>query len=119
MRGPALQVTVWNTDGVEVVRCRGEVDLATIEEFQSHLVAAVRRGRAFVLDMRDVPYIDIRGVEALAQAGEQVRANGRRFIIASPSAALRRIIEILEAGPQFELAETVDEALGRLCEAAR
>jgi anti-sigma B factor antagonist len=78
-----------------VLRPRGEIDLASAPEFHAALRAAVQAGRHIVVDLSAIAYIDLHGLRAIDDARRQVITQGRRLLVAAPSATLQRIIQLL------------------------
>jgi anti-anti-sigma factor len=63
-------------EGTPPVLCvRGELDLATADEFRSALERAVSADPAVVVDMKDVTFIDLCGLRVILEAAES--RNGR------------------------------------------
>ncbi|MHB8730993.1 MAG: STAS domain-containing protein [bacterium] len=96
--------------GADLLRVRGEIDLETGEQFAVHLREALRPDRALIIDLRDVSYIDVRGVMALEEAGVRAAAAGQRFIVVSSNALLHKLFSILQFDGGADLVMTVEDA---------
>ena len=74
---------------------RGELDLVTAPVLARHLQGAVARGRELVeVDLADVSFMDVRGVNALIEAQAALEAAGRRLALHAPSDGVRRTLEL-------------------------
>jgi anti-anti-sigma factor len=77
---------------VHVVAPEGELDLATVAEFQRHLDALVDgTGRRLVLDLTGLRFIDSRGVAALYQA---YASFVHMAVVVDPNSTVGRTLEI-------------------------
>jgi anti-anti-sigma factor len=64
------------------VRLTGELDMAGVDHFERLLAAdqAPETG-TFVLDLRELSFIDSSGLRAVIMADQRVRSEGGRFIV--------------------------------------
>ncbi|HUI49232.1 MAG TPA: STAS domain-containing protein [Acidimicrobiia bacterium] len=75
---------------------RGEFDLANYEELERRLDEAIAATDGeFVIDCRDLTFIDSSGVEALAHARVALEAVGRDIRIVHATGAPLRVLELL------------------------
>ena len=72
----------------------GELDIATAPELTRLLDRLRARGHAVVLDLAEVTFIDSTGLSALMDAHFESRRDGWAFSVRSPSAAVRRVVEL-------------------------
>ena len=79
-----------------VLVLRGEVDLATAETF-AHAVRAALASRParLIVDMSAVDFFGIAGYHAVAEIAVEVEAFDCGFELRAPSAAVRRVFDIL------------------------
>ena len=84
------------------------------EEFEQRVQALFRNGSTDLLvDLRQVPTIDSRGVRALVRAHTSAQRLGATFRIACPSAAVRTILEVSKLDSVFVVYDTIDAAQKR------
>jgi RND superfamily putative drug exporter len=76
-----LAVDVERRDQRVALAVRGELDLATAQEFHDRLVEAEHEGTTVVIDLRSVTFIDSSGVGELLGAHQRARREGRRLVI--------------------------------------
>jgi anti-anti-sigma factor len=81
------------------VRLAGEVGLTTRPVWTEVLADAVAAGggSAYVLDLAEVGFVDVAGVEALARAVERLDAD-RRLVLHNPPRTLKRVLEMYWPG---------------------
>jgi anti-sigma B factor antagonist len=92
---------------VRLLRLVGELDLAGVDEFERLLGAGERQdAETFVLDLRELTFIDSSGVRALIMADQRVRSGGGRFIVVRGQ---ERVSEVLEMTGVAQRMEIVDE----------
>lgn len=93
----ALAVDI-RTDGAHPleVRLRGEIDIVTIPALDKAL-SAVLDGHSgnVVVDLTDVDFIGVAGLETLCSQARRLRQRGDRLALSSPSALTLRVIDIL------------------------
>jgi anti-anti-sigma factor len=81
------------------------------EEFEQRVQALFRDGsRDLLVDLRQVPTIDSRGVRALVRAHTSAQRLGAAFRIACPCPAVRTILEVSKLDHVFAVYDSVDAA---------
>jgi anti-anti-sigma factor len=84
------------------------------EEFEQRVQALFRDGsRDLLVDLRQVPTIDSRGVRALVRAHTSAQRLGATFRIACPCPAVRTMLEVSKLDHVFAVYDTVDAAKKR------
>lgn len=79
----------------QVVRPRGELDLATAPAFRQSLVDAIDSGAVrVVVDMSEVTFIDSTGLGVLVGAIKRARASGAELVALSAAPSIRKVFEI-------------------------
>ena len=86
---------------VPAVAVRGEVDMATVPALELDLDGAIRDSagrfvRAFVLDLREVEFLDSSGLHLILRARALLAREDRALAIVCPSGPVRGLFE--EAG---------------------
>jgi anti-sigma B factor antagonist len=101
-----LEIAVSESGGVRLVRLTGELDMAGVDRFQRLLNPTQSPGPAtFVLDMRELTFIDSSGLRALINADQQVRAEGGRFIVVRGPDRVNEVLEITGVARRIELVD--------------
>ncbi|HLI75108.1 MAG TPA: STAS domain-containing protein, partial [Acidimicrobiales bacterium] len=92
---PAFGVTVRaSTDRTAVLALRGEVDLATAQEFRRAVSVSVKVGvHHLVLDCGELTFLDASGVGVLAEAASDLGAEGGALVVRNASAPVRTVVE--------------------------
>ena len=77
-----------------VVTARGEIDVATAEEFSAVLMAAARRAAQVVVDLSPLDFCDSSGVRVLVRAA---REGGAPLQVVCPpgNARVRRVLDVV------------------------
>jgi anti-anti-sigma factor len=83
-------------DGIGVVACRGELDMAGTPALDDALagLAGDPGVVAVVVDLSGLDFIDSSGLRAVVLADQQVRAQGRRFALVPGGHPVHRVFEI-------------------------
>jgi anti-sigma B factor antagonist len=101
-----LEIAVSESGGVRLLRLRGELDMAGVDQFERLLAAdQAPEAATFVLDMRGLTFIDSSGLRALIMADERVRAKGGRFVVVRGSDRVNEVLEMTGVARQIELVD--------------
>lgn len=92
----------------------GEIDLSNAAMVLARLNSAVDRGRDVVVDITDVTFLDLRGVEALEAAHRRAAEQGRRMALVASQPVVHRILEITQVLKLISTADSVADALRML-----
>lgn len=99
-------------DGVVVLRCAGEVDLATAPALRERLHAAQVDGASHLIVVLDeVRFLDSLGLGALIGAHKRARVLQGTFAVVCTSAPVLRVFEATAMHRVFRVVGTLDEAL--------
>jgi len=85
-----MEVTVAHNGAAATVVVAGELDLSSADRLRDALRGEVDAGRPVLVDLRSCTFIDSVGLSVLIQAAQR----GRTLAIVSPSAAVRRLLEL-------------------------
>lgn len=99
----AFGLTVRYAADQAVVAVRGEVDLLTASELAAVLTSVMDLGHiSVVMDLADTTFMGVAGLRIIEAASARVRTSWSGFALRSPSAQVRRLLDITG------LAETVN-----------
>jgi stage II sporulation protein AA (anti-sigma F factor antagonist) len=107
-----------DSDGVFIVRVRGELDISHEEELRAELSRGVAESNGgIVVDLTDCEFIDSSGVRALLLGREAQNADGDGdggLVIASGSTQIVRILSVMGVDEAIPVRPTVEEAIAEL-----
>ena len=92
-----------DADGVLRLRLDGELDAATTITLAESLADASRQGKATVLDLRELDFIDSSGLRLLLSAQADAARDGWHLWIANPQPAVVRLLEITGTLNRFSM----------------
>jgi anti-anti-sigma factor len=108
----SMTIGVEDRESVTVLALDGELDLATAGELSDALQAQHQRGRAAILlDLSSLSFCDSAGLRVFVKARRQAEEDGGSFAIASPTAIVRRVLEVSGLADVFGTYPTIDEGL--------
>ena len=114
-----LVVVHAHTSHADVLSVVGDVDLATAPRLVSHATDVIRHGgRALVLDLRAVEFMDSAGLAALLNVLRRVTAVDGELVLADVQPQARRLLHDTRVDQHFAITDTVQDAERRLAEAA-
>jgi anti-sigma B factor antagonist len=87
-----MDLTTRQGDDEMVVTLAGELDVTEAASVAAGLTALSARGRAVIVDLTGLEYIDASGVAALALVRQHTRIAGGDLLLAAPQ---RRILRVL------------------------
>lgn len=100
---PILQIELRPT-GLRLV---GDIDAAGVDSLVSHLDPLPASGVEIVIDLSEVAFIDSSGFRALIEAHQRAERAGRLVVMADPSPAVRRLLDISGLVPYLHV-RTID-----------
>jgi anti-anti-sigma factor len=107
-----------DSDGVFIVRVRGELDISHEEELRAELDRGVAENNGgIVVDLTDCDFIDSSGVRALLLVREAQQADAGAkpaLTVASGSTQIVRILSVMGVDEAIPVRPTVDEAIAEL-----
>ena len=87
-----------------VVRLKGELDYADIGTVNDELAPVVAPAdRDVTIDLADLSFIDVRGLNLLADTARTLSAGGRMLRLRAPSAVLVRMLEATGLDERMEV----------------
>ncbi|MHB1585181.1 MAG: STAS domain-containing protein [Acidimicrobiales bacterium] len=96
---------------VVVFALRGELDLGTVPSFRDRLLDVVRTHRSVILDLAGLGFLDSTGLGLLVSAVKRLQACHGTLVVAAPSPAVRRLLEVSGLDGHLAIRETSDAAL--------
>ncbi|MBF0335662.1 MAG: STAS domain-containing protein, partial [Alphaproteobacteria bacterium] len=108
---PPMTMQISEQGGVAVVALDGDVDLQHSPKVRKGLLDLLGAGRAVVVDMARVTYIDSSGVASLVEAFQTARKTGLAFALAGVSPAALRVLQLARLDRVFAIHASLDEAL--------
>lgn len=102
-------------DDLEQVHPIGEVDLCTAAVLRDALADIERRRVANVLvDLSEVRFLALAGVQVLRAAGGRSAAENRRFVVVAPTPPVQRVLSLTDVTTELEIYVTVPSARSAL-----
>ena len=94
-----------------LVRPHGELDLATSPELERLVLGRLEQGRAVVLDLRGLEFMDSSGVRVLVAANAQAESEGGslRIVRPEPGSPVERILVVSGIDRALPFVDVVDE----------
>lgn len=100
-----LEIAVSESGGVRLVRLTGELDLGGVDQFERLTAGQISEANTFVLDLRELTFIDSSGLRALIMADQRVRAAGGRFIVVRGPDRVNEVLEMTGVAQRIELVD--------------
>ena len=98
---------------LERVHPVGEVDLCTAHALRDALADADHVPKVLV-DLTQVDFLALIGVQVLRAAGERRAAANLRFVVVAPRPAIQRVLGLTDAATQLEIYASGPSALSAL-----
>ena len=115
MTNEILEVESSSRDGLEIVRVRGEVDIASAPILWLEVEQAIARGDGIVIDLSEVSFLDSTGLGVLVSARNAVEQADRliSFDLVVSSPHLHKLLDITGLTPLFRIHPTLSAACER------
>jgi anti-sigma B factor antagonist len=91
-------------DGVQRVVVVGDLDIASSPMLQDRVEELSVPHSTLVLDLGEVTFLDSTGLRALWSLRQNVAGTGGRFLLASPSEAVNRVLQLTKLEKVFDYA---------------
>jgi anti-anti-sigma factor len=120
MNWPYFEALLGEAQGVPVLRTSGDVILATVSQFRAVLEKAVKAAveqtdesakHVLVVDLRETEFMDSVGLGSLIGITEGLRKRGGEARLVSPSAPVRRMLEVTGLSDVFRVYPDVQSAI--------
>jgi anti-anti-sigma factor len=83
-------------DGQTTLAVDGEIDAANVDAFEAILdVVAKADTGTVIVDLTDLDFMDVRGINAMFRVRTAIESLGRPFVLRHPPQSVRRILEVL------------------------
>lgn len=92
---PEMGIDITVDGGVPQVRLRGEIDLSNATALSDQLSALASRGGDVVVDLSEIDFLGVAGLDAMCSAARTLGARDDRLLVRSPPKLVERIIEVL------------------------
>ena len=98
-----MEIQETREGAVTVVKPTGSLVQADADKFKAYVHAVVGRslGR-FVIDASAISYVDSKGLEVLADCGEEMTKNGQTLRLCGANDTVREAIDITDLASLFE-----------------
>jgi len=109
-----LDVNISTSEGRVLASLCGEVDLSTVAEIESRFEEVL--GGApdrFVLDLREVTFLDSSGLRLILRLDQRQRGAGRRLTVVRGGRRVARVLELTGVDEQLDLVSDPIELDGR------
>ena len=106
-----LTTRVTSRHGCALVTVDGELDLSTAEQLMQALTGALDEfDRPLVLDLAGLRFCDSAGLAVLVKTHNQLGERGHRLVVARPTAAVARVLELSGLDQVIVMAGDPDDA---------
>ncbi len=106
--------SVDDRDGACIVALHGDVDLEKAPSLRKLLLDCVARGKAVLIDMSAVAYIDSSGIASLIEALQTSMSKGTGFGLVSVSDQAMRVLQLARLDKVFAIHPDSDSAMAAL-----
>ncbi len=114
-----LQLITQEVDGHAVVRLKGELDIATVDDLRDDLRKARHAyGEHVILDLTDLEFMDSKGLSVIVGCHKAVTANGGSLALVAPRPIVRRTLEITGLSGRLPVFDSVEDAVAPRATAA-
>lgn len=81
----------------------GEVELSWSQELRQKVLSALAKSSALAVNLARVTYMDSSGIAALVEGFQHARSHQQRFILLSPSAPVRSVLDLARLDRVFPI----------------
>lgn len=99
---------------VRVLHVRGEIDIAVADEFWRVLEPLLTAGTLVAMECSGVSFFDSMGLRVVVKAQNRAEETGAAFVLAGPSGAVARVLELSGVTGMFTTYPGLERALAAL-----
>lgn len=121
LSGPgACWINTTRASALTILSVHGELDIASVDYLLRHVDEALsERPLVIAVDLRDLSFMDARGVDALIRAGKRCQARDLRFTIIRGGRQVDQLLEACGMTGYFDMVSDLDRLPdGELTESA-
>jgi anti-sigma B factor antagonist len=112
---PFAVLQIQEREDLEHIRPVGEIDLCTAPVLREALADTERRQvRNVLVDMSEVQFLALVGVQVLRSAAERSAAEHRRLVLAAPTQPVQRVLSLADVTGELEIYVTLPSAMSAL-----
>lgn len=100
-----FSTTVFNDGSRAVVVLNGELDMATVGEFEKALTEVELSAQSIVLDLSSLEFIDCSGLHSFISAQNRITAAGGRLAFIRGQRQIERIFTLTQVSSYFQFVE--------------
>lgn len=100
-----FSTSVFNDGSRAVVVLEGELDMATVGEFEQALSEVEQSAKSIVLDLKNLAFIDCSGLHSFIAAQKRITADGGRLAFTRGPRHIERLFTLTQASSFFEFLE--------------
>jgi anti-sigma B factor antagonist len=105
-----LHLTTQDRGGHAVVRLKGELDIATVDQLSQHLNKARQvSGEHVILDLTDLEFMDSQGLSVIVGLHKAVNAAAGSLALVAPRPMVRRTLEITGLVRRLDVFDSIEE----------
>ncbi len=105
-----FHVTAERVGADAVVLVRGELDIATLPEFEQALTRMRSQGlERLVIDLRELSFLDSMSIELLLRLHAELEATGAELVVVRGPRAVNRVFDLMELGRVLTLVDEPPE----------
>jgi anti-anti-sigma factor len=83
-------------DGQTTLAVEGEIDAANVDAFEAILDVVTKADTdTVVVDLTDLDFMDVRGINAMVRSRVKIESLGRSFVLRHPPPSVRRVLQVL------------------------
>ena len=108
----ALKINIEKKEkGVFMVTLDGSLDSDTYMDLENEIQPILEQSpKVMMFDMKDVEYISSMGIGVILTTQKAVKKAGGSIIMINMQPQIKKVFEIVEALPSFNIFESIDEA---------
>ncbi len=107
-----MEVTRNKIEGINIVRLKGSLTVATAQDFFSQMVSFLEEGETnFLLQMSSVDFIDSTGLGTIVRLGKRVKEASGHLRLSDPQPKILEMFELTRLEKILPIFRTQDEAL--------
>ena len=104
-----MKINLRSEGNFDVLELNGEIDLHFSPQLREHILASLKNGKALLIDMANVSYIDSSGIASLVEGFQTAKSSNLHYGLLSISGPALQVLTLTRLDQVFSLYDDITD----------
>ena len=104
-----MKINLRSEGNFDVLELNGEIDLHFSPQLREHILASLKNGKALLIDMANVSYIDSSGIASLVEGFQTAKSSNLHYGLLSISDPALQVLTLTRLDQVFSLYDDITD----------